>query len=294
MPKPRSIPLDYPRRRFGETVWGPVKSGASSLRGGVVRVFPGLSEAKLAAWVSEVQQTPGVEVEAEELLFAMLLCGVRLGVYGPDLAAVQRELWEWLTWAPRNMPADLAELVVEALTPGLAQAVERRGSKVGPSGASGLKGGRPPLGPAAWAAAVVVDRRLRSQAVKPRRARELTLALAALLLGRPSVAPYEFYRERKRRGARAVARLSLETVKQYEWWVLHDGVRQADDARPDDGRTYPAWRRKHRTLKWVMNEFGSESVARLALSRFSDQLWRPFLRPATREREFASRGPTAR
>jgi hypothetical protein len=260
----------------------------------VVRAFPGLSEAKLAAWVSEVQQTPAVEVEAEELLFAMLLCGVRLGVYGPDIAAVQRQLWEWLTWAPRNMPAELAELVVEALTPGLAQAVERRGSKVGPSGASGLKGGRPPLGPAAWAAAVVVDRRLRSQAVKPRRARELTLALAALLLGRPSVAPYEFYRERKRRGARAVARLSLETVKQYEWWVLHDGVRQADDARPDDGRTYPAWRRKHRTLKWVMNEFGSESVARLALSRFSDQLWRPFLRPATREREFASRGPTAR
>jgi hypothetical protein len=294
MPKPRSIPLDYPRRRFGEAVWGPAKSGASSLRGGVASAFPGLSEAKLAAWVSEVQQTPGVEVEAEELLFAMLLCGVRLGVYGPDLAAVQRELWEWLTWAPRNMPAELAELVVEALTPGLAQAVERRGSKVGPAGASGLKGGRPPLGPGAWAAAMVVERRLRSQAVKPRRARELTFALAALLLGRPSVAPYEFYRERKRRGAHAVERLSVEIVKQYEWWVQHDAVRQSDNARPGDERTYRAWRRKHRTLKWVMSQFGSESVARLSLSHFPDELWHPFLSPATREREFASRGPTAR
>jgi hypothetical protein len=258
----------------------------------VVRAFPGLSEAKLAAWVSEVQQTPAVEVEAEELLFAMLLCGVRLGVYGPDIAAVQRQLWEWLTWAPRNMPAELAELVVEALTPGLAQAVERRGSKVGPSGAPGLKGGRPPLGPAAWAAAAVVDRRLQGQAVKPRRARELIFALAALLLGRPSVAPYEFYRERRRRGAPAVERLSLEMVREYEWWVLHDGVRQANDAPSSDERTDQAWRRKHRSLPWVMNQFGSESVARLSLSRFSDELWRPFLSPASREREAASRRPT--
>ena len=189
MSKPRSIPLDYPRRRFGEAVWGPARSGALSLRGGVVRAFPGLSEARLAGWVREVQQTPGVEVEAEELLFAMLLCGVRLGVYGPDLAAVKGELWAWLTWAPRHMPAHLADLVVEALTPGLARAVERRGSKVGPSGTSGLKGGRPPLGSAAWAAATVVDRRLRSPAGEPHRVRQLTLALAALLLGRPSSPP---------------------------------------------------------------------------------------------------------
>ena len=293
MSKPRSIPLDYPRRRFGEAVWGPARSGALSLRGGVVRAFPGLSEARLAGWVSEVQQTPGVEVEAEELLFAMLLCGVRLGVYGPDLAAVKGELWAWLTWAPRHMPAHLADLVVEALTPGLAQAVERRGSKVGPSGTLGLKGGRPPLGSAAWAAATVVDRRLRSPAGEPHRVRQLTLALAALLLGRPSVAAYEFYRERKRRGALAVERLSLEIVQQYEWWVLHDGVRQADDAPSSDARTYRAWRRKHRTLNWVM-KFGSESVARLSLSRFPDELWGPFLSPATREREVASRGPTGR
>jgi hypothetical protein len=223
----------------------------------------------------------------EQLLFAMVLCGVRLGVYGPNIVAVQSDLWVWLTWAPRNMPAQLAELVVEALTPALAQAVERRGSKVGPGGASGLKGGRPPLGPAAWAAAVVVDQRLQSQAVKPRRARELVLALAALLLGRPSVAPYEFYRERKRRGAHAVERLSSEVVRQYEWWVVHDGVRQSDEAPVGDERRYRAWRRKHRTLKWVMNQFGSESVARLSLSRFPDKLWSPFLSPATRDRELA-------
>jgi len=41
-------------------------------------------------------------------------------------------------------------------------------------------------------------------------------------------------------------------------------------------------------------KFGSESVARLSLSRFPDELWGPFLSPATRERELASRGPTER
>ena len=140
----------------------------------------------------------------------------------------------------------------------------------------------------------MVDHRLRSQAGEPRRVIELVLALAALLLGRPAVAPYEFYRERKGRGARAVERLSREIVSQYEWWVLHDGMRQSDNARSCDERTYRAWRRKHRTLKWAMNQFGSEAVARLSLSRTPDELWRPFLSPATSERELASRRPTTR
>jgi len=268
-------------------VQGPAKVRATSLRDGVIRAFPAVNREKLAAWVKEVRRLPAVE--AEQLLFAILLCGVRLGVYGPAIAAVQAELHQWLTWHPRKMRAELADLLVEALTPGLSQAVERQGARVGPWGTPGLKGGRPPLATSAWTAAAVVEHRLRLSDATNRRARELAHALAALLLGRTSVEPYEFYRERKRRGVDAVARLALGIARQYEWWVLHDGVRQSDEPPPGNDRAYGVWHRKHRSLAWVLKAFGSESVARVSLRRLPDDMWTRFLSPATREREL-SRG----
>ncbi len=255
----------------------------------MIRAFPDLDRKKLAAWVKEVRRLR--TVEPEEPLFAVLVCGVRLGVYGPAIAAVQAELHQWLTWHPRNMRAELADMLVEALTPALAQAVERQGWRVGPWGRPGLKGGHPPLASAAWAAAAVTEHRLRRGGVESSQARELAYALAALLLWRNSVEPYEFYRERKKRGALAVESLSTELAQQYEWWVTHDGVRQSDEPPSEDDRAYGVWRRQHRSLRWVLRKFGSDSIAHRSLSRMPDALWTPFLSPGTQQREVASRRP---
>jgi len=156
---------------------------------------PNANPRRLAKWVEGVRALP--EVEPEPLLFATLLCGVRLTIVRQGLEEVCERLWSWLTSTPQALEPDLAGLVLEALTPGLKRAIESRGWQFGAEGEDVRKRGHLPGARAAWAAALVVENELRRLGVPPQIAREQVVELAAVLLGRRSAETSDLYARAK-------------------------------------------------------------------------------------------------
>jgi len=114
------------------------------------------------------------------------------GIYQPEVSEILRELWEWLTWNPRNMKPELVDLVVDALAPQLQRELRaRKGWRVGPSGDREKKPGRPPTSRPAWVAAAAIDTHLRAKGVGALDATDRALELAAILTGREMAAPEE-------------------------------------------------------------------------------------------------------
>lgn len=242
--------------------------------------FPDANPGRLAGWAESVRAIPGAE--AEPLLLSALLCGLRLGVARDDLVSVLEQLWSWLTSAPRNLAAPLADLLLEALGPGLKRVIEDRGWRFGADGQPVRKRGRPLGARAAWTAGFLVESELKRGGLRPSAARRLALDLVAVLLGRRYVEPAEFYRERKRMGNPAASDLALAIRERYESWLSREGA-QARDAKPDSADTAPlaAWRARHRSLPQLLGIYGAPEFAQHLLSELPAPLWTPFLGIAT-------------
>jgi hypothetical protein len=260
-------------RDFAQAVAGLAKSGADTLLGGVLESFPRAKSERLKGWLQELPNDPGVE--KEPLLFLALVCGTRFGIYLPRVDELQTELWQWLTWHPRNMRSELAELLTSALTPVLERELKaRQGWRLGPSGSRTKKPGRPPISRGAWAAALVAERYLRWNQVPAGEAVGQALDLAAILTRREVAEPAQLRRAPGATGIPDVEELLDALLEQFEWWVTHDAVR-AEDPAPlrCQRKQYAAWRKQHRTLASVLKRLGADSIARDVLTRIPREVW---------------------
>jgi hypothetical protein len=250
-----------------------VKSGAEDLLAGVRDCYPRAPRARLEDWLETLEQRPGIEREA--LLFIALVCGTRFGIYLPRVEELQAELWSWLTWHPRNMRRELADILVSVLTPGLWKELRaREGWRLGPAGPRGKKAGALPVARGPWATALVVDRYLRRNDVPARPAVEHALDLAAILTARALTDPSELRRAPRRTGIPDPAKLLGALLEQYEWWVTHDAVHSKDPAplRSERGR-HAAWRRRHRRLNVVLARYGARTLAEETVGRIPTAIW---------------------
>jgi hypothetical protein len=263
----------YPQRSFAQAVAGPVKSGAEDLLEGVRDCYPKARRARLEDWLETLEQLPGLEREA--LLFLALVCGTRFGIYLPRVEELQAELWSWLTWRPRNMRPELADILVSVLTPGLRKELRaREGWRLGPSGPRGKKVGALPVARGAWATALVVERYLRWNDVPARQAVEQALDLAAILTARGLADPSELRRGQQRTGIPDPGKLLGALLEQYEWWVTHDAVHSQDPAPLRCERSRHAdWRKRHRRLRMALVRYGARTLAEETVQRIPTAMW---------------------
>jgi len=265
------------RRRSALQARVPPSEIPHTLEGGVLSVFPDTNPRRLAAWLDETRAAAATE--SELLLFLVLIAGVRLRVGRDELVPVFENLWTWLTSAPRRMPPALAELVIEALTPELKRAIERRGWRFGPGGELIKRRGRPPEARAAWTAALLAEHHLVAHGALAPKARTLATSLAAVLLGRESVESPEFYRTRHRIGIPDPSRLDRAIRERYETWLAQHAIQVRDPAAPNEEvELRAAWRERHRPLTQFLGSYGAEQFARLILEEIPEAFWAPFSR----------------
>lgn len=268
---------NYPRHTSFELTSSPAQE-PSTLQDCIAHSFPDTNPTKLERWIHRIAaETP---VEAELLLFVVFICAVQFRITHPEVRAVLGELWTWLTQYPRSMDRKLAELIIETIEPGLAQAIERRGWQRGlPDGPYIRKKGAPPKNRGAWVAGLLVDDRLRHAGVKGQAA-SLAAALVSVLLGR-DVETNEFYRIKKPMDQKHVKKLVLEIVSEYEHWLKQDSVRIGDSGSTSSQGTpeYDSWRERHRPLTALLQDFPGEQLAMIALKRIAPSLWDPLWGP---------------
>lgn len=267
---------DYPRRTFVDGLRGPQKEGAEDLLAGVAQAFQSANPRKLALALETGFDEPPIGQDG--VFFLALICGVRFSIERRDVRPVLADLWTWLTSHPRHMPNELADLVVEALSPGLERAIRRHGGlRVGPEGPFEKIQGRPPDSRGAWVTAVLVDHWLRLRGIPATESVRRSVQLAEALLGREGVEASEFYANRDALGKPDPAPLLTELNAQYSYWLVHDGIR-SDDPEPSDDNNEAriSWSARHGKLPKLLGAWGSYGFALEVLSRIPAELWDPF------------------
>ena len=263
--------------KYSKTPWldeiRSLPSRASMLQTCVIQIFPDANPKKLERWIHRV--TGETSSEPELLLFAAFLCGAQFRIKHPEVQAALGGLWSWLRQHPQDMKPELAELVIEAIGPGMVRAIEARGWLRGwPEGTYVSRKGAPPKNRGAWVAGFLVEQLL-SQ-FNPRSSKvPLSADLVSTLLGRKAE-PGEFYRFRKKVNTDDLRKLSQEIACEYEHWLIQDGVRARDFYSPSQGpEEYQAWRTRHRPLSEILRDFPGEQLPFVVLSRIPGVLWEP-------------------
>jgi hypothetical protein len=270
----------FERRNLPQVMLGPQRSGADTLLRGVCEVFPLANPRRLERCLQRIAEDGGVEGEA--VPFVLLLCGTAFSIEKPDVKAVLEDLWTWLTGHPRNMPAPLAELVVETLAPGLkSAATRRRGWRVGPKGRFERRPGKPPEAMGAWTAALVMKHFLELRGLPRGKATAIAIELVSVLRGRSegAVDPTELGRSKRMIRKIDVPSLTHALFAQYDSWLIIDG-RLSGDPMPEtpDRRSHASWRRRHRMLPHVLVKYGARTLALLALDNAASAVKLPRFR----------------
>jgi hypothetical protein len=274
------------RRRSAMEASVPLSEIPRTLEAGVLHSFPDANPRRFAAWLKAAGEQPGVECEF--VLFVALLVGVRLRVTREDLSQVLEQLWAWFTSMPKKLKPEVADLVIEALAPALAAAVEGRGWQFGATGSRIRRQGRPPESRAVWTTALLASDYFRQAGVAGAQARELATLLAAVLSGRAEAGVSELYRARGLPHRPSPRRLLKAIEERYEHWLELEGMQQRDAATEKvTAADMAAWRERHRALTQMLGMYGAERFARLVLGQMPDDLWQPFV--AVRDRRKASR-----
>lgn len=239
----------------------------------VLQTFPNANPKRLHSWEGKVR---AANLEPEPLLFLAAVCGHAFRIHHPDLDQTLGELRKWLSGGIHpGMDGDLADLVVEALKPGISKALEARGYKCGEVFVKAV--GRPPEGRGAWVAAFLVADFLEGKGIKKTRAMEFATKLVAVLLGRQEVPSTEFYGKRNKGPRRLIPRLSGELTKQHEFWMIQEGIQRQDPIPAEVGsKVYREWETRHLGLKLYLGLLGCERFAEMVLSRIPKELSEPF------------------
>jgi hypothetical protein len=265
--------VQYRKQSLADRLFQGPQQGAQTLEAAIKEIFPKADLVALKRWAARVRaETP---VEPELLLFATLLCGVRFQIVHSELKPTLEGLWNWLTGHPRNMSGELAELVIEALTPGLQRAIDDRGWKKGHDGPYVKKKGTPPVGRGAWTAVLLTEHYLRTIGTT-KGVMAFAVGLASAILGR-RVEPTQAYRMRGRIKNNALEWLAHEVRTYYEFSIEQDGARDRDFRPTADVQTnVQLWREKHRGLSHLLANFGGQDWAGLILRKIQPVAWEPF------------------
>jgi hypothetical protein len=176
------------------------------------------------------------------------------------------------------MDKELAEVLIDALTPAIKQTIENRGQKKGwPEGTFERERGRPPKARGALVAAVLAERLLSQNGAKKGIALDLATDLAAILSGRQHVERLELYRLRKRIPRETIASLSGEITKWHEQLQIEDGHRTNDRKPESESPEQQAeWKRRHKDFTQTLYSYGWEQLMAHVLRRLPEGIWQPF------------------
>lgn len=271
--------FEYPKQDVFDQVFS-ASPPIGTLAEGIERVFIDANPRRLEKWTKRCEKLASAP---EPILFAALLCGSHFRISPPDVPSVLGQLWTWLTQHPQNMDKELAEVLIDALSPAIKQTIENRGQKKGwPEGTFERERGRPPKARGALAASVIAERLLAQNGAKKGIALDLATDLAAILSGRQHVERLELYRLRKRIPAQALCSICEEIAKWYEWLLIEDGAR-TNDRKPESvsPEQQAEWKRRHKDLTQTLYSYGWEQLTAHILQRIPVDLWQPFWRPHT-------------
>lgn len=246
---------------------------AQTLEEGVLAAFPNARKEDLVAWLGGVAVERGREPEF--LLFVALICGTQYRVIHPEAALVLERLRQWLTEIPKRLDPEVADVVIEALTPRVECVMRDRGWLEGAELQSIQVKGRPPETAGAWAAATLVERELSQSGVEEAQALKHATGLAQVLLGR-AIAPNEFYRARVVFRMDRSATLVRELRQEYER-ILAEIIRRQhpEPAAAIEESLYPERRRQYRDLRYELAVVGCEVIARSVLRSIPADMWPP-------------------
>ena len=273
----------YEKKNRTEEFFKPEEpSQSQNLYDCIKEIFPKTNSEQLENWMKETRKD---EIKPEPLLFMALICGTHFQIAHTKLEDVLERLWKWLTWKQDSfMTPDLAELIIEALAPGIGDAVEKRGYERGwPSGEYVKERGRPLETRGIWVAAVVIKNYLgnfKKKSTKSKVTTEDVLKLIAILLGRGpgGIGTNEFYRNKKTMSEDTIAKLTTKLIELYDFMLGQDGViSEPQDLAPPqkDIEKYAEWKSRHRSLHYLIKHNGCERFCGLMLGRINSDLWKP-------------------
>lgn len=253
----------------------------------VTQIYPDTKPNEFMIWHKKTREE-GFEIEV--LLFMALICGFKFRILRLDPNKALESLWKWFTQNSNGMSAELAQLVVEALEPGITKAIENRGYRRGPGGEYVKKKGRPPEGRGAWIAAFVIEEYLRRTGMRSIEAKAKAFEFTSILLGRKAYREIkgkekiielgEYYREYKKAPKSNIKKLTSELLEGYEFHLNQDGIISKDLEPSKEGiENHANWRARHKSLRHVLRDLGCEGVCSGVLTRIqlsNVSLWEPF------------------
>lgn len=240
-------------------------------------IFPDLWPERLQEWRETVEKESH---EPEPLLFITLTCWAHFRTISPEeqLKDVQEYLYSWLAWGDGRMRADVAKLVVDAMSPEIRRAIEERGHQRGyPDNQYFRKSGRIPEYRGVWIAALAIADHLAQEGMEPAKAKDKAVKLISVLLEKEEdSALREFNRYQKEAPKNIISKLTKELVNEYRFWMIQDGVYEGDiSPPPDNAHEYAAWKSKHKSFPYFFRTHGREGLSDIVLTRIKPNLWKP-------------------
>jgi hypothetical protein len=245
----------------------------------VKEIFPDTRPQRLREWREMMEKE---SVEPEPLLFMASICGTHFRIISPDLQLedVQEYIYRWLAWGDdmHRMRPDVAELIVEAITPGIKREINARGHQRGlPDGEHFRRKGKIPQFRGAWVAALIIENHLTQTGMELTNAKDYVVKLISVLLEKKEANAYrEFSRLYKDAPKDIICDLRDELFREYKFWMIQDGVYGGDLEPPQDQvEKHSEWKARHRSLQNLFKQNGCERFCDLVVSRIKYGLWKP-------------------
>jgi hypothetical protein len=278
--KNRHIP-DYEKKNPVKESFNPANSqlDCQNLYDCIEEIFPDTRPQRLREWREMMQKK---SVEPELFLFMASICGTHFRIISPDLQLkdVQEYLYRWLAWGDdlHRMRPDVAELVVAALSPGIRREINARGHQRGLSDEEHFrKKGRIPQFRGAWVAALIIENHFKETGMELTQAKDQVVKLISVLLEKKEENTLrDFNKLYKDAPKDVISDLTRELIKEYEFWMIQDGVYGGDLEPPEDQvEEHSEWKSRHKSLQNLFKQNGCERFCDLVVSRIKYDLWKP-------------------
>ncbi len=274
-PSPRSKKQQSPDESLNQ---GRYESTNEGLAGCVSEIFPKIKPDELNQWIAKTQAG---SIDPDPILFIALVCGAHFRSLPPEdrLKKTLAYLFDWLVRGDdqHRMSPDVAEMVVDALTPGIRKKIKKGGHQIGlPEGRLSRKRGRIPDTRGAWVAAAVVETYLIQKRIKKTAPRDHALRLVSLLLNKKEKsAQVELNRFYTNTPNNAIADLTEQLTQTYKLWVKQDGA-NAGDYEPPKNQTdeHSKWKSQHKSHQYVIKQWGCEQYCNVMLGYIKNDLWK--------------------
>ncbi len=243
----------------------------------VREIFPKAGPEKLNQWIANTQLE---SIDPDPILFIALVCGAHFRSLSPEIRLKKTldYLCDWLVWGDdqHRMNPDVAEMVIDALTPGIKKKIEKGGHQRGlPEGRLIRKRGRIADTRGAWVAAAVVETYLIQKRIKKTAPRDHALRLVSLLLNKKEKsAQVELNRFFANIPINVIADLTKQLIETYKLWVKQDGAHAGDNEPPkDQAQEHSKWKSRHKSHQYAIKQWGCEQYCNVILGYIKNDLW---------------------